>query len=1143
MNYSKITEQISGFPKIIKGLFLGENFNFTCLTVVLGIIIGTNFVPGTWLSGFDNLHPEFDFPLNVSRSIFAVWQEYQGLGLLGGMAHAADLPRQLFLWAISVFLPLSSLRYFYHFLMLGMGTFGTYFLLRNFILDSFADSPRQKGALLSALFYLLNLGTSQYFYVPFEPYSTFWGMLPWELTALLQFLKIPSRRNLAILALVNFISIPQAYVQTIFLVYMLMVGLILFISFKRYRSRFALKNHLKIILLIFTINAFWLLPNLYFTFRGGWSETRDSMNNQMNTERFYQQNKRRGNLSDFIYLKEFYYDFLDADKASNGLFYMMETWRNHYESTAVQYAGLLFFVIILSGLSLKSRYRSYVLILFALSLLVFLSNVPILSQVNDFLRRFPILSQIFRNPFTKFIVPAIWVFSVGFGIGTGRLFAYISEKNKSGFLNTFIFTVMLAGLVYYGLPQFTGNLFYYRMRVRIPDEYFQLFQALKEEDPNGRIMNLPQDSYWGWGGYGWGGIGSGFLWYGIEQPVMDRAFDVWSSPLENYYWELSYALRSRNQELFNTILEKYQIRYILFDGSYYPSDSGSSKSLILQSEILQNNPKVIFNRKFNKLSLYNVSLNNRMNQNMSKLLSVSKLLRTEKYENMDRAFEENGNYINGTVQQFDSVYPFGTLFSGRFPSEQNFRIYDEYDSMELKVNIPQAELNINPVQFPNEDDMIPVQIYARKFLGDTIVRFTIIYPQIFIDNMEITRQGDFSRDFYIPDTGNLRVVINGTDMIDIRDATAEFTKFGAAYILPVQQQVSVNVYSAGENGYLLADYRIDSRELTKDILNKTGELIGNTVSVRIPLLLSKYSMENLIRDRNGFQSGIDNGKSIAGEEFVKEEQQGRPHLVMHARDTYVNFWTDINNIPLSSGYVLKVTARNVTGNPLVVNVNIPDSDIKLINTKLISEEAIRDYYFIIPPYYPFDKGLKLIFHNASYYGKPSVNELYGISLYPFPYETLSGIRLTKSGVSADRESMSPDVGNVIKNHNAYYTLEMPSGGQSAPESLVLSQSYDDGWHMYKLRTENSELKNMMNRIFPFISGEDVGEHVKVNGWANGWNISNQSPTTHNPQPTTILIVYLPQYLEYAGFAMLLLVPLFFVNIRKRRKRKLVVSSK
>ena len=120
--------------KLIKKMWfiprsLGEVGPVLAIFGLVVLLFITNYVPGTILSGWDNLHPEFDFGLNIKRSIFAVWQEYQGVGLLGGMAHAADLPRQIFLLFLSLFLPLNSLRYIWTFIMLFVGSAGAYFLI------------------------------------------------------------------------------------------------------------------------------------------------------------------------------------------------------------------------------------------------------------------------------------------------------------------------------------------------------------------------------------------------------------------------------------------------------------------------------------------------------------------------------------------------------------------------------------------------------------------------------------------------------------------------------------------------------------------------------------------------------------------------------------------------------------------------------------------------------------------------------------------------------------------------------------------------------------------------------------------------------------------------------------------------------
>jgi hypothetical protein len=88
-----------------------EKYFFPLIILFLGVYISIkNYVPGTFLLGWDNLAWEFNLKMNIARSFSAFWQEYQGVGLLGGMGHAADLPRQIYLLIVSSVLPLNMLR-------------------------------------------------------------------------------------------------------------------------------------------------------------------------------------------------------------------------------------------------------------------------------------------------------------------------------------------------------------------------------------------------------------------------------------------------------------------------------------------------------------------------------------------------------------------------------------------------------------------------------------------------------------------------------------------------------------------------------------------------------------------------------------------------------------------------------------------------------------------------------------------------------------------------------------------------------------------------------------------------------------------------------------------------------------------------
>src|SRR6476469_3381933 len=97
-------------------LKIARHWPVVTLFATVLLLFATSYQPGTFLTGWDNLHPEFYFSMNIQRSIFAVWQEYQGLGLLGGMGHASDLPHQLFLLGLSFILPLSTVRSLWTFL-------------------------------------------------------------------------------------------------------------------------------------------------------------------------------------------------------------------------------------------------------------------------------------------------------------------------------------------------------------------------------------------------------------------------------------------------------------------------------------------------------------------------------------------------------------------------------------------------------------------------------------------------------------------------------------------------------------------------------------------------------------------------------------------------------------------------------------------------------------------------------------------------------------------------------------------------------------------------------------------------------------------------------------------------------------------
>ena len=603
------------------------------LFIITAILCWQNFTPGTILSGWDNLHPEFNIIANIKRSIFSTWQEYQGLGLLAGMAHASDLVRQLIILPLTLFLPQNLIRYLWHFGMLFLGSFGLYNLVRYI-------TKSRTSAWISSLFYLLNFGTVQYFHLAFDPYSTFWGFFPWLILFLFQYLDNP--KNLKNLLLINLLATPSFYVQTLFVVYIICISIVFIIHFFTRPKSFHLLNYSSIYLIIFLINSFWLLPNIYFTFTR-FKITQNSIQNQIVTDQFVEQIINRGNIKSFGLLQGQYYD-LKTNRSKNTEF-LMDTWHSHFSSSVVQIFSYITISLSLIGIFSKNKYKKYILGILLFSLIAFLSDTAPFSFINNSLHNLPIINQIFRNSFTKLLVPMVFSLSILLGLSVNFL-------KKFSYLIPFL-------IIFVSWPSFQGNFISPIIRSRIPEKYYQLFNYLKTQDSSKRILNLPQYNYWGWYDFNWNYTGSGFIWYGIDQSITDRTFDVWDNNLENLYWQLHYALISQNSDYFDLLLEKYNISYILFDRNLFFNEAANSGKVIFDNEnILTFSKKLTLEKKFDNLKLYSVIKNQ---DNISLYSNLPNISTSLSPHYLDFAFLNYKHYKNNSGEEFYDIFPFNSL--------------------------------------------------------------------------------------------------------------------------------------------------------------------------------------------------------------------------------------------------------------------------------------------------------------------------------------------------------------------------------------------------------------------------------------------------------------------------------------------------
>lgn len=1103
------------------------------LFIVVVLILLTNYMPHTVLTGWDNLHPELNFSLNIKRSLTAVWQEYQGTGLLGGMAHASGLVHQLMLFVFSLFLPDTFLRYFWVFLMLFTGASGAYFFIR------LITNASRLNAFFGSLFYIFNLATIQMFYVPFESFIAFYAALPWLLFASLFYLTHYSKNSFFLLITILFLATPAWYLQTLFLVFLITLTFFVIFFLKHHPSLY--KRVLKLFILIVLINAFWLLPVAYFSITNS-SVNLEAKINQMATDTVYLQNKAAGTLRDTMLLKGFFINTTDPDM--EGRFrYMLSVWRDHLKNPLVVICGYLLFGIVFLGFLklLKKRHWTTLSLvyLFIFSFIVLAIAFPPFSLINFLLREpLPLLNQLFRFPFTKFSTMASLIFAVLFAAGLPRAKFFLGKLlriNDPHLAMTYFLTVFLLFIIYM-TPVFQGHFFYHKERVSIPPEYHRLFSFLQEQDPAGRIANFPQTTFWGWSFYQWGYGGSGFLWYGVEQPILDRAFDVWSKTSENYYFEVSRAVYSKDPKLLEAVLQKYQIRWVLLDKNILDPTSQTG-TYIQELEAMLNGDFAKKEKSFGNLSLYKIALSDKPE---TFVFTTGALPTVNHYawNDHDQAYLDQGNYIslpNGKWKMENETsyhYPFRSLFSLKSPTDREYAVRQTQSDIIFTAKLPpfSGEKTLYLPAFLHKETIMPVQIQTRKTDSHApLVSITTLSPKIFINGIqkggnENTEIFSFQAPRQLQEKYPLILRLNGISSYKLTNADA------VAGITFLAANSSNSLTITDKNGMLLSQESFFS-PLTKDSpLGKPSEITVNgtgyelVLDVALPKISDSYISftPSLTRAEK-----LRNCDRFNGKKYTQEFSQDASSFTLTAISA--NACTAFFNSSLmhNQGYVVFLSAQNHKGKPLRFWIENHKKRFTLIDTYL--EKDTKEAAFILPPMERYGQSYSFHFDNISIGRDETRNEIRSLAVYPVFYNFLQSLTLSSETTPAKQPMANSKQPLSVSHPNpSLYIITALQPEDSSPQTLVLSQSYDRGWKLYRIRNYESSIMNALQQAAPFLFGQEIKEHVMVNNWANGWIMDDAWKRESGREK--IIILYLPQYLQYIGFLCL-----FGVVILMRRR--------
>jgi len=990
------------------------------LYVLWFIILVSNYSPNTWLTGWDNLHPEFNLPLALSRTLTSVWQEYQGLGLVGGMGHAAALPKELITIVFSWIFPIQTVRFAWTFLMLLLGPIGVYgFLITLFRQKNKTDTiPSVAASFLGALSYLCNLNTAQVFIAPYEPFVAHFAALPWLLWWILAYHQTGKKSSLFIFGFVSFFFSIQNYVPTLFLVYVatctsLFAGLVFF-----KKSAIRLKRILTIIGIILCMNAYWLFPFSYFAITNSQIVAAGKIN-QMATDEIFARNREFGTIQDTLLLKNFWFDTREYYPQLDTTAFMIEPFARHISQPGIYALGILLSLAVILGMIqlAKTPYGRIVLIPFFLGFTMIANATPPFSWIVDWLREnIPLLSQFFRFPFTKWGTELALCYSVCYASCFLLLLPFLEKIGRIARYVTLVILIILP--VIFSFPLFTGNLIFSQLKLAIPKEYDQVFQFFKTQ-PMGRIANLPQNSFWDWKYYQWGAVGSGFIWYGTEQPILDRAFDVWNPYNEQYYWELSYALYKKDALLLDRVFQKYFVQYILFDENIVSPSNNRGLFTEESKELLSQIPSIKKVTEFGEISIYKIQRDKDI-KGLRIENDLPMVLPSYQWTDNDVAYRELGDYmlqpqgpaLNSQLTKSDIVYPFRSLFTKRSVNEREFGVKETNNTVTISSStVP---------------DAMPFVIDKNQALVFESVKEGVVDPK------------------------------------------------NTAPCYPFKNGV---VKTTMEDNYL--------------------------------------------------------------------------HLQATDNRLCLNF--GMPDLWHREGYIVAVTSRHIEGRPLIFALINKTAKHTEIETQLSavsnqSSEQWNTSYFILPPLSSDGKGYDVYIANDTIGREPSVNDIASVRVYMIPYEEM--VHMSSRGNASDRSDLYNDTGVIeiaspsarndivsVEHPNpAYYKIQIAENGSQIAENttLILSQSYDRWWHAYEVGNFqfsifNFQLGTLLSETFPFLFGKELENHILVNNWSNGWILPS---TTEDQQTTTIIIFFLPQLLEWFGFA-LLPIPFLLLLISKK----------
>ncbi|MBP7740709.1 hypothetical protein KA089_00830 [Candidatus Woesebacteria bacterium] len=1049
----------------------------------------------SYYSGWDNIHAEFDIAQYAKRVFFGAWQEHKGLGGPSAKGHLSEITRLPIIYLIDLILPAYLVRSTFIMLMYATGGVGMYLYLKKiWIKDSLKENSKWIAG-LGSLLYLLHPLTLQQFYISFEIFTVQFAFFPFLILSIHLLLRKITWKSILIFMIVQLALAPSAHTPTVHYLGVLFSLIYSFFSALDSKKIFsAFKFMLFIGLLTMLMNAYWILPNLYYGLHNSRYVSQSEANVLFGPESLW---SIRDSSTLHSFLTGFHYltTWRDYDFKTEEHQLIFNEWSNHLKNpfrnmqlyTIGIFSILGFFITIFNKRIGKKRWAIVIIYLICISLIwidLFPTNNIILQLYKS-----KTFLETFRNPFTKlsilysfFLIVLIVEF---LKLITVLIENKLNKKVQQVVLPSFLL-IFFVYIISITSPIFSGHLISEKLKVIFPPEYEKLYSFMKTKDSDMRTLEMPYISREGWVLYDWSTPnrtnayqGIGFYFFGFPQPFLTPDFARWSEVNDFFYQELQYAIDKNDFEQFKQITKKYNIPLAIVDESrVYPyKDYDFQKNY----EMLENSGyKKIWQEKY--ISVYE----NVENTNFENSLIIPKKLsfisadfnRVKK----DVAFPKIGEYINinKTKEVAKYIFPFSSLLLKETPdvvfSENEVTIKKSVAKDNYLLEIPGNSGTVfdTTLALQLKDGVIFTSFPKNKIITNN-ENISLSY----IENSEIKLDSAYS---------NYSIFVNGK-VVELKENEIQYLPLNL-----IKNKDQSIIYSSID-GKVISETDINWEQFEKNIsleLSDTDEITIKSTFQTAQANLSKIPSENCT-------------KPLMGDMLTTYENKVANY---EANNYGVNCNTlDINFISPSSSYLLNIDGENFAGRStkMFINYSVANS---------IQEEHLfpeSKFNITIPLDKISENPQSRFFVNweTRSFGKYSNNKINSIQVFPFALEKFSEISLTRID-GDDNIKNNIEVISSNKKLNFLYNIKI-----NCPQECYfgIDQAHDDLWIAYD--------KNN-HKILP---------HFTYNNWANLWRANENSED--------VVIVYLPQFGAFLGMIAIPLVAGYLIvyGLRKMTDKK------